>query len=501
MSTRLLILLLALVFPVVARSEAAGPPLKQADGYVGVWYQNQRLGGEYVFKYSGGLGTYSAKHRPFAVYRPEVNKTFFCYGGVDHDYHERYAEKLSHENLDSARPKDAIHHMVSYYDHNTGTVPKPGILLNKNTHDAHDNPVISVDDGGRIWIFSTTHGNSRTAYVRKSTRPYDISEFEDVRPFQVIDGKKEPIRNFSYMQAWHLPKKGFVYFFTKYEGPKRRTCFASSADGIEWKWTQLADIEDGHYQISAATADKAATAFNYHPKAFMGDPKKRGLNWRTNLYYMETPDQGKTWRTADGTALEPPLAKTGNPALIRDFEKEGLLVYLKDITFDSEGRPLILFITSEGYQSGPENNPRTWRLARWDGSEWVISDITTSDNNYDMGSLYHEGDGSLRVIAPTETGPQPFNPGGEIGMWLSKDKGGTWNKQRQLTSGSPYNHTYVRRPVDADPGFYGFWADGHGREPSLSRLYFCNSDGDVFMLPSSMENEMETPERIAPGKK
>jgi hypothetical protein len=474
--------------------------LGKADGYVGVWYQNQRLGGEYVFKYSGGLGTYSAKHRPFAIYCPEVGKTFFCYGGVDADYHRRYAGKLSHENLDSAQPKDAIHHMVSFYDHEKGTVPKPTVLLNKNTHDAHDNPVISVDDEGHIWILSTTHGNSRTAHVRKSKRPYDISEFEEIQPYQMIDGKKEVIKNFSYMQAWHLHGKGFVYFFTKYEGPKRRTCFASSADGIEWKWQQLADIEDGHYQISSARADRAATTFNYHPKAFNGDPKKRGLNWRTNLYYMETPDQGETWKAADGTALKLPLTKTTNPALVRDFESEGLLVYLKDITFDATGHPLILFITSKGFESGPENNPRTWRLARWDGTAWVISEITTSDNNYDMGSLYCEKGGRLKIMAPTEVGPQPFNPGGEIAMWVSDDGGTTWVKERQMTSGSQFNHTYVRRPENADPGFYGFWADGHGREPSISHLYFCNRDGEVFVLPTEMNEDTQAPLKVAPGK-
>ena len=48
-------------------------------GYRGIWYMNQPSGDEYVYKYSGGLGTYCAKHKPFAVYWPEVNKTFFFF--------------------------------------------------------------------------------------------------------------------------------------------------------------------------------------------------------------------------------------------------------------------------------------------------------------------------------------------------------------------------------------------------------------------------------------
>jgi len=45
--------------------------------------------------------------------------------------------------------------MVSFYDHTTGEVPKPTLLLDKQTTDAHDNPVISIDEQGYIYIFST----------------------------------------------------------------------------------------------------------------------------------------------------------------------------------------------------------------------------------------------------------------------------------------------------------------------------------------------------------
>ena len=33
-------------------------------------------------KYSGGLGTYTAKHVPMAIYVPEVEKIFLVYGGA-----------------------------------------------------------------------------------------------------------------------------------------------------------------------------------------------------------------------------------------------------------------------------------------------------------------------------------------------------------------------------------------------------------------------------------
>jgi len=99
------------------------------------------------------------------------------------------------------------------------------------------------------------------------------------------------------------------------------------------------------------------------------------------------------------------------------------------------------------------------------------------------------------LIGPTETGPQPYNPGGEVALWKSTDKGHTWNKVKQLTSNSPYNHTYVRRPLNAHPDFYAIWADGHARQQSESRIYFTNRDGDhVWRLPVTMEGETAKPE-------
>lgn len=442
------------------------------DGYRGIWYFNQKSGDEYVYKYSGGLGTYCAKHRPFAVYRPQVEKTFFCYGGTTRESHRR------------------LLHMVSYYDHKTGTVPRPTILLDKKTDDAHDNPVIAVDEAGYVWIFSTSHGRSRPSYIHRSKRPYQIEAFELVDAVRDRNGAHVAIDNFSYMQAWHLPRHGFACFFTRYNDPVQRTnFFMTSADGVRWSaWRRLAAIDWGHYQISTANEEKAVAVFNYHPDG-------KGLNWRTNLYYIETGDFGKSWQTVDGKPLEVPLTKPANAALVHDYAAEKRNVYLKDIRLDAEGRPVILYLTSKGYQSGPRNEPRTWTTARWTGRAWDIRPVTTSDNNYDMGSLYLE-DGTWRIIAPTEPGPQRYNPGGEMAMWISRDQGRSWEKTRQLTAGSLMNHTYARRPVDAHPDFYALWADGHGREPSPSRLYFCNRDGDVFRLPRKMAEDFARPEKL-----
>jgi hypothetical protein len=469
--------LFALAFLALNDGDAEAAPVETLNeketGYRGVWYMNQPSGDKYVYKYSGGLGTYCAKHRPFAVYRKEVDKTFFCYGG---------ARKGT---------KRRLVHMVSYFDHQTGAVPRPTLLLDKQTVDAHDNPVIQVDDEGYIWIFSTAHGTMRPSYIHRSKKPYDIDAFERIDATYKVDGKEVEMDNNSYVQYWYQPGRGFVCFFTKYHNPAVRTnMFMTSKDGIHWsEWTRLAAINKGHYQVSDCTDEVAGAAFNYHPD--------KGLNWRTNLYYMETRDGGRSWQAADGAPLKNlPLREVNNPALVHDYESEKLNVYMKDINYDKDGRPVILYVTSKGYEAGPDNDPRTWTTARWTGKEWEIRPVTASDNNYDMGPIYIEDDGAWRIVGPTETGPQDYNPGGEVAMWVSEDKGATWTRVKRMTTDSERNHTYVRRPVNAHPDFYGVWADGHGRKPSISNLYFCNKAGDVFLLPRTMKGRTAKPKKV-----
>jgi hypothetical protein len=447
----------------VARYDADGTlEVRKADGYRGIWYQCGVQGGPYRYKYSGGLGTYCAKHRPLAVYAEKVNRTFFCYGGTDAN-------------------NRTLLHMVSYYDHATGSVPRPTILLDKHTTDAHDNPVISLDAAGHVWIFSSAHGTARPAYVSVSKRPYDVDEFERV-----------VTTNYSYPQPYYSRDEGFLLLHTRY-GNGRRLYQTSSRDGRRWSEpTLLAAINWGHYQVSGRRGRRIGTAFNYHRP----HPKDES-HWRTNLYYVQTDDFGRSWHNAAGEPIELPLVDPQNAALVHDYEKELLDVYLKDVVFDADNRPVVLYLTSGGNLAGPENDPRTWRIARWTGTAWQKHDVLVSDNNYDTGSLYIEGETLWRLIGPTEPGPQRYNTGGEVAVWTSADQGATWKRVKQLTHDSPYNHTYCRRPVNAHPDFYAFWADGHGREVSPSRLYFTDREGThVWQLPVTIEGETARPEIV-----
>lgn len=439
-------------------AELYSAPQPKADGYHGIWYYNQPSGDQYRYKYSGGFATYPQQQGPLAHYAEQARKTFFCYGGT--------------------RPgKQELIHLVSYFDHKTGEVPRPTILLDKKTGDAHDNPVMTIDSGGHLWIFSNAHGTARPAYIHRSREPYSIDAFEHVLT-----------TNFSYCHAWHVPGSGIFLPHTRYENGGRSLYSMSSETGERWSEPKLlARFAKGHYQITCQRGPRIASVFNVHPEPV-------GLNARTNLYYVETSDFGRTWQSIDGKTLETPLTDARVIEPVQDYEAEGLLVYLKTVEFDAEGRPVILFLTSKGYASGPESGPRVWRTARWTGSEWQIRTMTESDHSYDFGSLYIEDDGTWRVIAPTDAGPQPYGTGGEMVMWTSQDLGAHWKRLKTLTRNSPRNHTYARKPVNAHPDFYALWADGNAWEPSESSLYFTDRAGSaVWRLPDRMDAFAQAP--------
>ena len=434
------------------------PAPRTIDGYRGIWFTlGQFL--EYGDKYSGGLGTYTAKHHPLAIYSPEADKTFFVYGGTTNEGDRHLLA------------------MISYYNHATGALPRPVVVHDKQTvDDPHDNPSIQLDAAGHIWVFVSGRGSVRPGFIYRSRKPYDISAFDLVMEDE-----------FAYPQPWWTGESGFMFLFTRYTDG-RELYWRTSEDGQDWSPAQKL-VSGGHYQMSNAKDGRVITAFNTH------FPNRR-VDARTNLSFLQSRDMGLTWETIDGMAVSTPVDSLDISVLVRDYRSAGLLVYLKDIGFDAAGNPVLLYITSNDFQPGPSGMPRTWTIAHWKSGEWLFHEVAPATHNYDMGSLYIESD-RWRIVAPTEPGPQYWGTGGEMAMWESWNEGASWTKLRNLTRNSPRNHAYARRPVDVHPDFYAFWADGNPDSISISRLYFTNRAGDVWMLPYEMDGETARPEPLS----
>lgn len=428
---------------------------RREPGFRGIWYFNEPSHDEYVYKYSGGLGTYCESHVPMAIYSKEAQKTFFCWGGTPDP------------------SSTTLLHCLSYFDHRRKCLGPPIAILDKRTTDAHDNPVIALDGKGFIWMFSSSHGRLRKSYISRSVRPYDISAFRCVKE-----------TNFSYPQPHFIHGKGFLFIHTWYSGGRHVGFSCLAEDGSETTpRTPLLFIDRGDYIRSWRQGNKVGIAFDRHPITSGTQP----LNRRTDIYYMETSDMGRTWKTINGIPLSLPITNAANPALVKKYGIEGddwRNVYIKCLRFTPSGNPLILYVLSKGHKTGPDAGPREWRVATWREDRWNLLDTEIrSDSNYDFGFINPLSENEWILLGATGSGPQPFNPGGEIVAWKTVDGGRSWTLEKKLTSGSVRNHNYPRQPIGANHDFFAFWADGDGRKPSPSHLFYCDGNFNVFEMP------------------
>src|SRR5690606_17242778 len=109
----------------------------------------------------------------------------------------------------------------------------------------------------------------------------------------------------TYPQPLFIKGKGYFNFFTKYTGV-RELYFETSQDGKTWtNDVKLAGMrkpayeKSGHYQVSNYSDNAIFTFFNWHPD---GDVDKR-----TNIYFVQTHNFGKSFETAQGETLKLPL--------------------------------------------------------------------------------------------------------------------------------------------------------------------------------------------------
>lgn len=437
-------------------------------GYRGIWFDLGQAT-DYGSKYCGGLGTYTMKHIPMAIYSPVVDRTYFVYGGTP------------------SQDKKYLQCMVGCYDHATGMLQKPRVVMDKGADgvkDPHDDPTIQIDKNGYLWVFVSGRSNKRMGRIYRSVNPYDITAFEMVSEFTM-----------AYPQIMYSPERGFFFFFTRYDGT-RQLFYQSSTDGRNWtSYKQLASIKNGsetksgHYQISNICGNKLCTAFNRHRN---GD-----VDTRTSVYFVQSEDWGQTWTTVDGKPVDVPVTKRDANCRVIDYESQGKNCYIKDLNFDTQGNPVIIYVISDNHKTGPEGGVREWFSLYWTGSEWRKTKVTESTHCYDSGSIWVNGD-VWTIIAPTtpmpEGDPRYWGAGGEVVEWTSTDKGKSWTRTKQWTSNSERNHTYVRRPFYADDDFYAYWADGNTDAFSKSCLYFATKTGKIYRMPYDMTDEWQKPE-------
>ena len=302
----------------------AADPLPAADGYRGIWYMNQPTEGRVPATSTAAAWPptrSSTSPSPSMPGRPT---------------------RPSSSTAASPEARTQLLHMVSYYDHATGTVPRPAILLDKKTDDAHDNPTLQIDDQGHLWVFSNAHGTGRARRTSTAARSRTaIDAFELVATDELLlPPAVVPARQGVPVPAHALQRRPRPVLDDQ---PRRRRRGTSRS---RWPRSSMGD-----YQVSWRHGERVGTAFDYHPRP-------AGLNARTNLYYLETADAGRPGRTVDGTPVTTAADRGEEPGPGPRLPGRGAAGLPEGPAVRRRGRPVILYLTSSGYEPGPENGPR-----------------------------------------------------------------------------------------------------------------------------------------------
>ncbi len=387
---------------------------------------------ETLYKYSGNLGTYTAKHYPTAVKEGETiyfvfsgpvdldNKHWFSSGG------QQRATTSGDGEINTAPlfrnpvgKSEALGIYVAKYEPAGQRVTPPILVHVKYTDDPHDNAVINIDDEGYIYILVAGRGETRGAFLYRSQTPRDIIAFDDISPESVnysndysdFDGRV----GIAYPKLFWVDSDGgyFRLIYTVYCGEAScggRNIFTAelrvdgAAKATMESVTRIANYL-GHYAIANARGEDIVLAFNVHLNGKVDD--------RTNLYYLHSSDGGKTWRNAQNLAVSLPLdSQTAiEQAVVRKYHQNGQQVfrriYLKDIQFSGTGnnkRPFILYVGALNWDAPNSYQPSLvvdHYLAKsyWDGSQWSQYRITDDvDHAYSSGMLVPTPDVDLYDI-------------------------------------------------------------------------------------------------------
>jgi hypothetical protein len=370
--------------------------------YEGNWFQ------DLVTNYHGPMTTYTDRHRPMAIYIPSERKTFFVFGSAD-----QYAE-------------------IGYFDHISKKFSEP-VEVGFIGKDAHKNPSIFIDEQGYIYVFYGSHGS--TMYTKRSVYPYNIYSWEN----------RATIEGHTYPQSWQLKSGEIIHF---YRGGDSKGFYRISTDGaVTWgdpvRWV---DFGGTTWTYAMTIAENGAYPRTVHA---VWTIREGGGLPRRNVYYARSEDGGLTWVKSDGTPYTLPITEANAEKILDSGADQ---VQSSDVQVDSQGNVYALY--TQGYESGC-----TWKILRLTRAtkHWDTFDVGAScDHQFDVGALVIRNDSDFRLYLPSIP-VQPGEDGGDIEEWQSLNKGSTWTKTKNITSGSTYSHNFIRAVYNSDPDFRAFW--------------------------------------------
>ncbi|OGK24163.1 hypothetical protein A3A46_00435 [Candidatus Roizmanbacteria bacterium RIFCSPLOWO2_01_FULL_37_13] len=333
---------------------------------------------------------------------------------------------------------------MRFYDHKNKTFseiytvddlyPDYGI----EAQDDHNAPSLLILPDGQLLIFYVVHDVNGAFFMKTSVGAEDIFSWSERKRINDPDAHT----TYNYPQAKRLNNGNIVLFYRRGVYYNSDEYFKISSDGGQ-NWgdpIKLIDFaDDGVYAFVYTSGNQIHVAWN---KAVSIPPKE-------NVYYTYSDDGGVNWKKREGTDLMLPITEV-NADLVFDSGDKPDFVW--DIVVDEGYNPFIVF----AYKDDPYHE---FRFARWNGSSWVMSSITSSSMLYDSGNFFSGG----IVIDPNNVYKVYLSKKRaklEIESWISSDFGETWKKSESITQNSLVDNFRPQVVQNYAENFRLVWSSG-----------------------------------------
>lgn len=297
---------------------------------------------------------------------------------------------------------------VSVFDLENKT-DKGTVVLDKNFEvDDHDTPAFYLKPNGSILSMWAKHAHENKHYYSVSS-PGNYLEWDNKKTFvHDYEGKK----GVTYMNLHYLENEKTLYNFFR-DGPSFNPSYITSKDhGETWgnRTHFIADDVEGRQRPYARYIQKDANTVGI---SFTdGHPRRYG----NSLYYAEFRDGA--FFNVDGTKIKD---ANGSPLFTKESEKLYVGSETKNKPKGFESVPNSAWTCAMGKDA--ENNPHLgytlylinddhrFRIALWDGSQWIDKEIAfagkclyTMESSY-TGLMAFDPEDPTRVYISTDVNP------------------------------------------------------------------------------------------------
>ena len=313
--------------------------------------------------------------------------------------------------------------VVSSFDLESGELEEHVVQAEFNKDD-HANPSLMVAPDGTVVVFYTSHGSdvSNAMYYRLSRAPEDITDWGNRLE---IGSNTEGPRGYTYPNPVRLSQEdGRTYLF--WRGGNFKPSFSYSDDLLTWAPAQtLIQSEEAatvrpYLKVASNNRDVIHFAFTD------GHPRNEPQN---SIYYLRYRDGSFT--QADGSTVgtmdDLPLVHE-RADLVYDGGLTNVRAWIWDVAEGRDGNPVIV------YARLPEENDHRYHYARWNGAEWLDTEITAAggwfprtpegtdepEPHYSGGIVLDHDDPSVLYLS------RPVEGVFEIERWWTDDGGASW---------------------------------------------------------------------------